>query len=171
MITYRDAVPADGPRLDAMARASWIDTFAHSCSAADAALYLDQAYGPAGALMRDLSDPAHHFHLAEQAGEIIGYAKLSAPWLPPGVAGPQARQLSQLYVDKAWHGHGIAQVLMGWTIERAREAAAEELLLTVWENNHRAMRFYQRYGFVEIGDYAFPVGEQIDRDLIMRLSL
>ena len=171
MIEYRDATPADGPELDAMARACWVDTFAHSCSAEDMELYLDKAYGPTGALLRDLADPAHRFRVARSDGAIIGYAKLSPPWLPEGCFGPRARQLSQLYIATDWKGAGVAQTLMDWTITTARAGGADELLLTVWEENHRAMRFYERRGFVHIGDYAFQTGSQIDRDLIMRLAL
>ena len=171
MISYVDASPEDGPELDAMARACWVETFEHSCSAADMALYLDKAYGPSGALLRDLADPTHRFRLAKHGDAIVGYAKLSEPWLPPGIVGPRAKQLSQLYVTAPSKGAGIAQVLMDWTISTARAAGAEELLLTVWEENHRAMRFYQRLGFVHVGDYAFQTGAQTDRDLIMRLAL
>ena len=171
MIDYVDATPADGPELDALARACWIETFEHSCSAEDLRLYLDKAYGPAGVLLRDLRDPAHRFRLAKHQGAIVGYAKLSEPWLPEGHAGPRAKQLSQLYIATSWKGAGIAQALMNWAIEAARAGGADELLLTVWEENRRAMRFYQRLGFVHIGDYAFETGNQIDRDLIMRLPL
>lgn len=171
MIRYMDATPADGPALDAMARTCWVDTFRHSCSAEDMALYLAQAYGPNGALLRHLVDPAHRFRLAKDGDAIAGYAKLSEPWLPAGNFGPRARQLSQLYVAQPWQGVGIAQLLMDWTIGSARELGADELLLTVWEENHRAMRFYARYGFEHIGDYAFQTGNQTDRDLIMRLPL
>lgn len=168
---YRDATPADGPALDAMARAIWIETFEHSCSAEDMAAYLGQAYGPDGRLLRDLVDPAHRFHLACDGDAIAGYAKLSPPWLPEETFGPRAKQLSQLYVATPWHGGGVAQALMGWTIATARADGADELVLTVWEHNHRAKRFYDRWGFAYVADYAFQTGSQIDRDLIMRLPL
>lgn len=171
MIEYRDAGPADGPALDRFARALWVETFEHSCSAEDMALYLAQAYGPTGALLRDLADPAHRFRLAVTGGDIAGYAKLSRPWLPKGHFGPRARQLSQLYVARPWRGAGVAQALMDWTLVSARAAGADELLLTVWEDNHRARRFYEWLGFVHVGDYAFQTGNQVDRDMIMRLSL
>ncbi len=170
-VAYADATSADGLELDAMARASWVETFQHSCSADDMASYLGQAYGPIGALLRDLASSAHRFRLAKADGRIVGYAKLSEPWLPAGHCGPRARQLSQLYVTTLAKGTGVAQTLMDWTIATARHDGADELLLTVWEDNHRAMRFYQRLGFVHIGDYAFQTGEQVDRDLIMRLAL
>ena len=43
--------------------------------------------------------------------------------------------------------------------------------LWAFQQNHRARRFYERYGFGEIGRYAFRVGETIDDDRIMRLVL
>ncbi len=171
MIAYDDAAPADGPELDAMARAVWLETFGHSGSAEDIAAYLAKAYGPTGDLIRHLSDPAHRFRLARADGAIVGYAKLSVPWLPAGTFGPRARQLSQLYVTSEHRGAGVAGALMDWSISTARQHGADELLLTVWEHNPRAKRFYEKLGFVHVGDYDFPMGEQIDRDLIMRLPL
>jgi len=171
MIDYRDARPEDGPELDAMARAVWLETFGHSGSAEDIALYLAKAYGPTGDLIRHLSHPDHRFRLVWQDGAIVGYAKLSKPWLPEGTFGPKAQQLSQLYTAKEVRGSGVARTLMDWTIDTAREGRADELMLTVWEHNPRAMRFYEKIGFVHVGDYEFPMGNQIDRDLIMRLAL
>jgi len=169
MIAYRDAVPADGPELDAMAKAIWLETFEHSASPENVAAYLAYAYGPDGHLMRELGDPERRTYLAIDDGRIIGYAKLIPPWLAE--AGPGDLQLSQIYVASSHHGQGVAGALMDWTIATARAAGAKALLLTVWENNHRARRFYDRLGFVHIGDYGFPVGDQIDTDHIMRLAL
>jgi len=169
MIDFSDGVPADAPELDAMAQKIWIATFGHSCSEADRLAYFATAYGPDGKLTRDLSDPAHRYRVARAEGAIIGYAKLGPSWLD--VAAANELQLSQLYVAAEWHGKGVAQVLMDWTIAAAQEAGASALLLTVWEHNPRAVRFYERYGFVHIADYAFAVGDQVDRDLILRRPL
>ncbi|OYY78844.1 MAG: hypothetical protein B7Y43_04685 [Sphingomonas sp. 28-62-20] len=170
-ITYRDATLDDGPALDAMARKIWLETFEHSASAEDIALYVGEAYGPAGKLIAAMTDPAHHFRLACAGEDIAGYVKLSSVWLEAPALLPGALQLSQLYVATPFHGSGIAQALMAWTIDTARSRGATALVLTVWEDNDRAKRFYDRYGFVHIGDYAFPTGNQIDRDLIMQLVL
>lgn len=168
-VLYRDATPADAAELDEMARASWWETFAHGSSSEDANAYCATAYGPEGKLIADLIGGAARFHVAVADGAIVGYAKVNPPWLPD--AEPNALQLSQLYVASDWHGRGIAQVLMDWSVEQARAGGAGALLLTVWEENARAKRFYEKLGFVHIGDYAFPVGRQIDTDNIMRLAL
>jgi GNAT superfamily N-acetyltransferase len=169
MITYRDAVPADGPALDAMARAIWIETFGATASPRDVETYLAGAYGPDGRLISDLNEGEAAFRIALSGERIVGYAKLNTPWLPD--AEPDSLQLSQFYVASDFHGAGIAQVLMEWTIQAARTRGATALLLTVWEENHRAHRFYVKHGFEQIGDYAFAVGEQIDTDHILRLAL
>jgi diamine N-acetyltransferase len=169
MISYRDATPADGTALDAMAVEVWMQTFGHSASAADIATYLGQAYGPDGKLLADLNSGAAHFHIALEGDRIVGYAKINPPWLPD--AEPDAIQLSQIYVDYGQHGSGVGRALLDWAIATAREKGATALLLTVWEENHRAAAFYRKHGFDHIGDYAFAVGEQVDTDHIMRLAL
>ena len=169
MIEYRDATPADGDALDAMAQAIWIETFAHGVSAEDAATYLAEAYGPNGKLLADLSSGAARFHLALVDGRVVGYAKVNPPWLPD--AEPSALQLSQIYVSSDQHGAGVGKALLDWAIATARAEGATALLLTVWEENHRAAAFYRKHGFDHIGDYAFAVGTQVDTDHIMRLAL
>lgn len=171
MIEYRDATPADAIPLDAMARQIWLETFGHSASADDIALYLAEAFGPQGRLIASLGDPAHNIRLACSDTAIAGFAKLSPLWLDDPVVDRRAVQLSQLYVARPWHGHRVGHALMDWAIDLARARGGPSLVLTVWEENHRAKAFYDRYGFVHIGDYAFPTGNQIDRDLIMQLSL
>lgn len=171
MIEYRPATVADGPALDTMARTIWMETFGHSASAADIASYLDTAYGPRGELIRSLGDPKVTVQVATEDDRIVGYAKLTEPWVAEADDIAGAIQLSQLYVASDRHGHGVAAALMDWTIATARARTAPAIFLTVWEENARACRFYERYGFLHVGDYAFHVGAQIDRDLVMRLTL
>lgn len=79
--------------------------------------------------------------------------------------------LRQLYLDAAARGTGLAARLMDHVLAEARARAVDNLYLTVWVNNHRARRFYGRYGFVEVGRYAFRVGGTVDDDRILKLAL
>lgn len=167
--TLTAPTPADGEALDTMALASWRDTFAHFYKAADLDAFIEQAFGPSGWLRLDLENPAVRWQVARAGDAIIGFVKMVPPNLEQ--ATPADAQVGQLYVATDWHGMGVAQALMGWAIDTARAAASPALLLTVFEENHRAIRFYTKYGFVHVGDYDFPVGSQIDRDLVMRLVL
>jgi ribosomal protein S18 acetylase RimI-like enzyme len=56
-------------------------------------------------------------------------------------------------------------------VEEARRRGYDGLWLGVWENNARAMRFYEKKGFVKRGEHFFWVGESKRRDLIMEKEL
>jgi ribosomal protein S18 acetylase RimI-like enzyme len=60
---------------------------------------------------------------------------------------------------------------MDWAIANARERGAPELYLSVFDHNHRAKKFYARYGFADIGACEFHVGTQIDEDRMWRRTL
>ncbi|WP_425228035.1 N-acetyltransferase family protein [Sphingomonas sp.] len=170
MIAYRDATPADGAALNAMATLAFRQTFAAEYERADLEEYIGRAYGPAG-LLADLADPAVRFRLALSGEAIVGYAKLSPLALPLDDAEPGATELRQLYLLRDRHGSGIAATLMDWTIAEARAAGAPALYLAVFDFNHRAKAFYARYGFVDVGCVPFRLGERVDMDRVWRLSL
>jgi ribosomal protein S18 acetylase RimI-like enzyme len=167
-ISYRNGGPADVPAIDGIFRQSFCDTFAHLYRKQDLDAFLGK-FTPE-AWLAEVSDPSSAFRIAEADGQPVGYLKLGPSALPIEPAGP-ALELRQIYILKEWHGAGIARDLMDWAIAEARARGAGELYLTVYKDNVRARRVYDRYGFEEIGPYAFMVGEQADEDLIMRLKL
>ncbi len=169
MITYRDARAIDGAPLAAMARRSFTETFGTLYRQSDLAAFLDEAFGANG-LPSQLSDPDFAIRLALADDEIIGFVKMG-PVTFPGEWRPDAIELYQFYVLGAWHGAGVAQELMAWALEHARSHGAKEVILSVYVDNHRAHRFYEKYGFEDIGRIAFRVGETVDDDNLMRLVL
>ena len=169
MIAYRDAVAADGPELAQMARRSFTDTFGTLYRQEDLALFLDQAFGSSG-LPADLTDPAYRVRVAIEQGRIVGYCKIG-PVTFPGEWPETAMELHQLYILSDHHGAGLAPVLMDWALDTMRAQGASEIILSVYVDNHRARRFYERYGFEEIGQYTFMVGSHEDDDRLMRLKL
>lgn len=169
MIAYRDAVAADGPELAQMARRSFTDTFGTLYRQEDLALFLDQAFGSSG-LPADLTDPAYRVRVAIEQGRIVGYCKIG-PVTFPGEWPETAMELHQLYILSDHHGAGLAPVLMDWALDAMRAQGASEVVLSVYVDNHRARRFYERYGFEEIGQYTFMVGSHEDDDRLMRLKL
>jgi GNAT superfamily N-acetyltransferase len=81
--------------------------------------------------------PASSIRLAEHEGRLIGFAASTRDWL------------DHLYVDPAWHRHGVGQGLL-----TAVQEDAEELNLWTFQANVQARRFYERHGFrlVELTD-------------------
>jgi diamine N-acetyltransferase len=71
-------------------------------------------------------------------------------------------------VDASQHGTGLAHHLMAHVLARAEAARAAEVWLGVWERNPRALAFYRKWGFDVVGEHIFKLGEDPQRDLIMR---
>ena len=167
-IIYRDGEPADGAALDRLFDTVFCETFGHLYRAEDLEAFLT-SYG-VNEWERDLADPAYAFQVAEADGEIAGYVKLGPLEIPVESSRP-GLLLDQIYVASEHHGAGIASALLDWTLSEARRRGAEELYLTVFIDNHRARRFYDRYAFEPVGRYDFMVGSQADHDIIMRKLL
>jgi GNAT superfamily N-acetyltransferase len=168
MIAYRMAGPDDAALLSTLSTRAFTETFGHLYTPADLAAFLARL--DAASWAAELADPALAIRLAEDDGVAAGFAKLG----PPGAAftppGPHA-ELRQLYVLAPWHGTGLADALMNWTIDTARAQGAAALYLSVFIDNPRARRFYERHGFERVGSYTFMVGDQADEDDVMRLAL
>lgn len=168
MIVCRDAGPADAARLAELSTRAFTETFGHLYRPDDLAAFLEKLSEPRWAA--ELSDPGFRVRIAEADGVAAGFAKIGPPSLPIAPRGPAA-ELRQLYVLRPWQGAGVAPVLMEWAIAVAREIGAADLYLSVFVDNPRARRFYERYGFERIGTYAFMVGAHEDEDDLMRLAL
>ena len=168
-IVLRAGHVGDAAAISAFFAFAFTDTFGHLYPPEDLAEFLRpmDADGFAG----ELVDPKHAFCLAEQGGALVGYCKLGPPTLPFDPDGRQAIELRQLYLASSQHGTGVAATLMDWALETARARGFQDMYLSVFIDNHRARRFYERHGFVEVGLYAFRVGNTIDDDRVMRLRL
>ena len=167
-ITYRNAEPADAAALDRLFNTSFCNTFAQLYRPEDLSAFLS-SFGLED-WERQLTDPAFSCLIAEVDGEPAGYVKLGPLKLPVETDGP-ALLLDQLYVLNEHHGAGIAQNLMDWAVDETSRRGATRIYLTVFIDNHRARRFYDRYGFEAVGRYDFMVGNHADEDIIMRKVL
>lgn len=165
---HRDATREDLPAIDRLFRASFRDTFAHLYQPDDLAAFLARFTPEAWAA--EFADRRYRFRVAEVGGVVVGFVKLGPSELPIETD-RRALELRQIYVLKSHHGAGIAAALTDWAIDESRRLGFEELYLTVYVDNHRARRFYDRYGFEPVGRYDFMVGSHADEDLIMRKRL
>ena len=163
----RPAAPADAPALAALGERTFRDTFAADNTPEDLAAHLAATYGPARQA-EELADPRRTTLVAAtDAGELIAFAQLLAGAAPPCVAGPAPIELLRFYVDRGWHGRGVAQALMAATLEAAAARGAETIWLGVWERNPRAIAFYRKWGFEDVGSHDFMLGSDRQTDRIL----
>lgn len=171
--TLRPGRPGDAPALAEFGARAFRDTFAAHNRPEDMDAYVSLAYG-VRQQSAELADPRVSVLVAESAeGALIGYAivRQAPDETPPCVTGERPVELARIYVEHGWHGRGVGESLMRGVLERARERGAETLWLGVWEHNQRARAFYARWGFREVGEHPFPLGADIQRDLLLARPL
>jgi ribosomal protein S18 acetylase RimI-like enzyme len=107
----------------------------------------------------------------------VGYAMICEPDFPTLDLQPGDTELKRIYLfsrfrgPSAGHAHGVGQALMDAAIADARALGRTRLLLGTHNGNTRAIAFYRRNGFVEVGTRTFLVGTQQCCDSIFGRSL
>jgi ribosomal protein S18 acetylase RimI-like enzyme len=119
---------------------------------------------------RELLDPVALTVLALSEETIVGYGKVRLRSEATSIASNDGAEIQRLYVANAWHGSRLAYELLRTLIEAASQSGAECIWLGVWERNARAIRFYEKAGFVVVGEHEFSLGTDLQRDLVMKLQ-
>jgi ribosomal protein S18 acetylase RimI-like enzyme len=149
-IRIRRAREDDALALSVLAEATFRAAFTESNTAADMQLHCAANYGQALQLA-EIRDSSRETWVAE-----LG-SRLERPV-----------EIQRFYVDASHHGAGLAHRLMAHVLARADAAGYAVLWLGVWERNVRALAFYKKWGFEVVGEYTFKVGDDPQRDLLIR---
>lgn len=169
-IRLRRARPADAAALAAFAARTFVETYGNANRPADMAAHVAAAYGLTQQ-GQELSDPAYITLLIEDDSGLAGYAQLRRHAPPPCVPEDVPVELHRFYVDRGWQGRGLAQRLMASVHDAARELGGRSFWLSVWEHNPRAIAFYAKCGFRDVGDTDFFVGPDRQTDRVMVAEL
>lgn len=165
----RRAVPADATPLAELAVRTFRDAFEADNRPEDVTAYLAESYSPARQLA-EITSPDVVTLLATR-DELAGFAQLRRLKTPACVTATRPVELWRFYVDKAWHGRGVAGRLMRAVLDEAAAIEATVLWLGVWERNPRAIAFYRKFGFVDVGTQEFRLGSDVQTDRIMVRSV
>ncbi len=165
-VHIRRAIAADAPLLAAIAAETFVDTFGAQNTPESLASHVGSRYG--ADIQRDeLADPALTYLVAEVDGKTAAYALVRQGAAPPFITGPSPVEVQRFYVLRGFHGTGVAQALMEACVAEARRRGGRTLWLGVWEINPRAIRFYEKCGFREVGTQTFMVGSDPQRDRVL----
>ena len=115
----------------------------------------------------ELQDPAGTFMLMFEDEAAIGYAKLLAGETPSAVRGPAPVELVRIYLERDAIGKGYGSKLLRACLGTAGRGGFETIWLGVWEQNDRAIQFYESWGFRRVGEQTFLLGSRRQTDFVM----
>jgi ribosomal protein S18 acetylase RimI-like enzyme len=169
-VIIRPAFRLDLAALQAIGRKTFVETFADSNSAENLAAYLEEGFS-VDKLGAELRNENSQFYFALQKEEVIGYLKVNWGDAQSEKQDPHALEIERIYVLQQYHGTQVGALLYQQALAIAKARKAPYIWLGVWEENPRAIRFYQKQGFVEFGEHIFQLGDDAQRDVLMKLDL
>jgi diamine N-acetyltransferase len=169
-MVIRRANSTDAEMLTRLAARTFYDAFASSNTPEDMQAYMSEAFN-LKAIEGALTDPRAKFLIAEVGGEPAGYAKLYEGEVPECITGPDPIEIVRLYVEQRWLGSGVGRALMQTCLDEARRSGHQTIYLGVWEQNHRALAFYRKWGFEIVGSHILKVGDDTQNDWWMERRL
>jgi ribosomal protein S18 acetylase RimI-like enzyme len=163
----RRAEEDDALALAVLAEATFRAAFAEATTPSNMLMHCAATYGQAlqSAEIRELS---RETWVAELDSRLIAYVQLRLDAALPMIRIERAAEIQRFYVDISHHGAGVAQQLMAHILARAEATGFAVLWLGVWERNARALAFYRKWGFEVVGEHTFMLGNDPQRDLLMR---
>ena len=158
-IIIRRATIADAVKLSAISIQTFYDTFIGTCKEEDMTAFLKE-YFNLKQVQAELSNENDFYYLAELNGRVVGYCRWMEDYTNFSLMKRwKSLELKRIYVLKEYHGKGVAQQLMNLVIQYTQSNHYQVLWLGVWENNHRAQKFYEKNLFVNSGHtHDFPIG-------------
>lgn len=170
-VHIRRATAADAAALAEIGARTFFETFAADNTPEDMQLFLTSTWSPDLQRAEILDASLDTLLACDATGALAGFAQLRVASPPAGIAVRAPVELKRFYVDKAWHGQGLARALMDAAEQAARARGAREFWLGVWERNERAQAFYRKCGFRKVGTQIFVVGTDPQTDHVMLREL
>lgn len=169
-IHWRKAAREDAKPLAELAERTFRDTFAGANTPEDMDLHCRDHYGEA-IQAAEIADPGRLTLLGADGERLAGYAQLRWDGAPACVAADSPGEIQRFYVAADRHGRGVAQSLMKACLDALSARGCDVAWLGVWERNPRAIAFYRKHGFVEVGEHVFALGRDPQRDIVMARPL
>lgn len=170
-VTIRLATPADAGALAAFGERTFREAFGPDNRPEDVDAYVRATYF-ADRQGAEIADPDRITFVGESDGALAAFAQLRSDGEAPScVTGSAPIELLRFYVDRPWQGRGVAHELMDTVVAAARSRGARTLWLGVWERNSRAIAFYEKHGFRDVGCQPFKLGGDDQTDRVMARAL
>jgi len=136
--------------LQKISQETFFDTFEKYNDAANLLSYMEQNYC-LEKLIHELDNKESFFSFVYDDNQLVAYMKLNIDSAQSEELGTDSLEIERIYVRKKF------KRLFIW--------------LGVWEHNLEALNFYEKMGFACFSEHTFKVGQEKQRDLLMKKVL
>jgi diamine N-acetyltransferase len=169
-ISIRLATFQDAEIIADLSRKTFYETFAPQNTTSDMEKFMNEQF-TREKLIEEVNEPWLIFLLAFMDNEPVGYAKLRDGAVPSELVGHSCIEIARIYSVQNMIGKGVGKKLMQTSHEVATQRKKQTLWLAVWKENQRAIDFYEDWGFEIFGEQDFLLGDDLQKDWLMKKLL
>lgn len=162
MIEYKKVGIESVTMIQKIAYETWPNTFGRVLPSEQIAYMLDLIYNEIS-LRRQILEYGHNFILAEKDSAALGFASYEIDY-----KGRPQLMVHKIYILPSAQGLGIGSKFLDLLSDIALENNNKQLRLMVYFENTKAIGFYERHGFKNIGTEKTDIGnDYIIQDNVM----
>ncbi len=169
-LRIRYATAKDATLIADISRQTFYETFSGQNSREDMDIFLGTQFTK-GRLMLEVATKGKTFLIAEDNGIVAGYAKLNDQREPANIGSKNCLEIARLYAVKFMIGKGVGSFLMNEILSIAVQQEKDTLWLGVWKENSKAIAFYKKWGFQVFDECDFVLGNDLQKDWLMKKKL
>ena len=145
---------------------NYVDTYGQDKTPKSMAKYIDKRFS-VEKLSRELINENSLFYFMYIDDMLCGYVKLNKYKAQKDIKAPKSLEIDGVYILKDYQGKGLGKEFLNQIIKIAKNDSKEFIWIGICEKNIKAISFYKRNGFKEIGKHSFKVGEELQSKFIM----
>lgn len=169
-INIRVATIDDAETIALFSRKTFYDTFAPYNTPVNMEKFMHEQFTHIS-LVKEVKFPSNQFLLAYADNKLAGYVKLRDGEKPKELQEVQALEIARIYVSNEMIGKGVGKQLMQHSVLIANQKNKQVIWLAVWEKNKKAFEFYLRWGFEIFNSQVFVLGNDVQKDWVMKKNL
>ncbi len=147
----RAAEVTDAAALAALSIEVWLSTYVKRGISAEFAQYVLDTFTPR-AFLAELHDPDVQIFVSDNADGIDGYIKLQ-----PNRTEWGDMEITTFYVQPRHQGSGVGRALLTRALVHCQTQGATQVWLSTNSENHPAIGFYEKQGFMAVGECYFEL--------------
>lgn len=159
-INIIEAQVSDAKHIALLGRVTFSETFGHLFrEKKELYEYYERTFS-VEKIRKSLKKPNNVFWIASVNELPVGYAKLKLDSPSAFIDSKNVSQLQKIYVLKDFLSMKIGLKIQEKIMLRAKEHGSEYIWLSVLDENDRAINFYYKNKFVELGNHNFQIGQE-----------
>ena len=157
MIKIKIATEASTAILALLGRITYTESHAHFIDDKnDLSKYINNTFS-VSKTKHDINNSKNLFYIIYVDDLPVGYAKLVLNEIHESVASQNNCRLERIYILNDFIPLKIGQQLLTFIEEKAKALQLDTIWLSVYVKNNRAIRFYQKNEFKDVGELNFLV--------------